>query len=134
ALLSSSTDYLVWYAKDKDQAKHKFQNPIIPKLGGGDDGSGQYVFVEPRDFSSDPRPMTDEELEGTPIPDEWRILAHDTLYSQDAPSDPADVNFTWRGRVFTCPPNTHWKPGVKSGGMQRLADANRLMLVGNTLR
>jgi adenine-specific DNA-methyltransferase len=30
--------------------------------------------------------------------------------------------------------NTHWKPGVKTGGMERLAKANRLMLVGNTLR
>jgi len=79
--------------------------------------------------------MTSEELEGSdPIPDGWRVLSHDTLYSQGSPSDPADEVFNWKGRDFRCPPNTHWKPGVKSGGMQRLADANRLMLVGNTLR
>jgi adenine-specific DNA-methyltransferase len=77
--------------------------------------------------------MTDEELAGAPISEGWRILRHDTLFSQGAPSDPEDINFEWRGRKFTCPPNTHWKPGVKSGGMQRLADAHRLMLVGNTL-
>src|SRR5690606_27276547 len=54
--------------------------------------------------------------------------------SQGAPSDPEDVEFEWNGEVFRCPANTHWKPGVKSGGMQRLAHAHRLMKVGNTLR
>lgn len=132
SLLSTSTDFLIWYAKDKPLAR--FENPTIPKIGGGG-GSGQYVLVEPFDFSSEPRRMTKEELEGSePIPDGWRILSHDTLYSQGAPSDPADEIFVWRGREFRCPSNTHWKPGVKSGGMQRLAEANRLMLVGNTLR
>ena len=135
SLLSTSTDFLVWYAKDKELAKGKFNNPYIPKAGGAGDGSGQYTLIEPADFSSSPRPMTKEEMEGgQPIPDGWRVLAHDTLYSQGAPSDPEEAHFTWQGRKFTCPANSHWKPGVKSGGMQRLASANRLMLVGNTLR
>jgi len=135
ALLSTSTDFLLWYAKDKDLAKAKFHNPTVPKVGGTSDGSGQYTLIEPLDGSHDPRPMTKDELESvSPIPDGWRILAHDTLYSQGAPSDPDDTIFEWRGRQFKCPPNTHWKPGVKSGGMVRLAEANRLMLVGNTLR
>ena len=135
SLLSTSTDFLVWFAKDKERAKSKFHNPTFPKIGGTDDGSGQYTYIETADFSSDPRPMTKEELDGSfPIPDGWRILAHDTVYSQGAASDPTETNFEWRGRVFKCPPNTHWKPGVKSGGMARLATANRLMLVGNTLR
>ncbi|MBA3965733.1 MAG: site-specific DNA-methyltransferase, partial [Nitrospirales bacterium] len=63
-----------------------------------------------------------------------RVLAHDTLYSQGAPSDPADLEFQWKNITYKCPANSHWKPGVKSGGMSRLAAANRLMLVGNTLR
>ncbi|QNE30578.1 site-specific DNA-methyltransferase [Sphingomonas sp. NBWT7] len=131
SLLSTSTDFLIWYAKDKGLAR--FENPTTPKTGGG--GSGQYVFVEPSDFSIEPRRMTKEELDGSePIPEGWRILSHDTLYSQGSPSDPTDEIFAWRGRDFRCPSNTHWKPGVKSGGMQRLADANRLMLIGNTLR
>lgn len=132
SLLSTSTDFLLWFAKNKAEAK--FEPPSIPKLGGGG-GSGQYVLVEPDDYSEEPRRMTPEELEGSaPIPEGYRVLSHDTLYSQGSPSDPEDEVFEWRGRKFRCPPNTHWKPGVKSGGMQRLADANRLMLVGNTLR
>jgi adenine-specific DNA-methyltransferase len=135
SLLSTSTDFLLWYAKDKELAKARFNTPYVPKVGGSGDGSGQYILVEPSDGSLAPRSMTKEEQEGlVAIPDGWQILAHDTLYSQGAPSDPKDVHFEWNGRKFACPPNTHWKPGVKSGGMQRLADANRLMLVGNTLR
>ena len=133
SLLSTSTDFLLWFAKSKSSAK--FENPTIPKIGGGSGGSGQYVLVEPSDFSAEPRRMTAEERVGSqPIPEGFRVLAHDTLYSQGAPSDSADEVFVWRGREFRCPSNTHWKPGVISGGMQRLADANRLMLVGNTLR
>ena len=135
SLLSTSTDFLLWCAKGKELAGSKFHNPITPKHGGADDGSGQYTFVEPPDGSQAPRPMTNEELNGSqPMPDGWRILAHGTLYSQGAPSDPSETLFEWGEQTFQCLPNTHWKPGVKTGGMARLAAANRLMLVGNTLR
>jgi adenine-specific DNA-methyltransferase len=133
ALLSGSMDYLLWYANNKELARSRFSNPTVPKIGGRE-ASGQYTWVEPEDFLSDPRPMTHEELNGEPPPNGWRILAHDTVYSQGAPSDPEEINFVWRDRPFRCPPNTHWKPGVKSGGMEKLAKANRLMLVGSTLR
>jgi len=132
SLLSTSTDFLVWFSKVK--ANTKFFNPTTPKAGGSV-GSGQYVFVEPADYSQEPRRMTSEELDGlVPTPDNWRVLSHDTLYSQGSPSDPEDEIFSWRGQTFRCPANTHWKPGVKSGGMAQLAGANRLMLIGNTLR
>lgn len=135
ALLSGSTDYLIWSAKNRAHAKQRFKHPTTPKVAEGDVGGGQYVLIEPPDASEEPRRMTASELSGaTPLPDGWRVLSHDTLYSQGAPSDPEDRDFLWKGRLFRCPPNTHWKPGVKSGGMEKLAEANRLMLVGNTLR
>jgi adenine-specific DNA-methyltransferase len=132
ALISSSTDFLLWYAKDREAAKQKFKNPTITKQSGRG-GSGQYTWVQPAD--GEPRPMTPEELDSPEnLPAGWRILAHDTLFSQGAPSDPRDYLFTWQGRTFRCPENNHWKPGVLSGGMHRLAIADRLMLVGRTLR
>jgi adenine-specific DNA-methyltransferase len=134
ALLSVSVDYLIWFAKDKEQGRTKFRQLTRPKVPG-EAGATQYTFVEPVDGSSDPRAMTPEEFENvSAIERTYRVLAHDTLYSQGAASDPKEREFRWRGAAYTCPPNTHWKPGVKSGGMQKLADANRLMLVGNTLR
>jgi adenine-specific DNA-methyltransferase len=134
SLLSASVDYLIWFAKEKELARTKFRQLTRPKVPG-ELGATQYTFIEPRDSSHDPRPMDDEEfgdIDG--LLHKYRVLAHDTLYSQGAPSDPADLVFEWRGEKYRCPPNTHWKPGVKSGGMKKLADANRLMLVGNTLR
>ncbi len=134
SLLSVSFDYLLWYARDKAAATKKFRQPRDTKKAGRG-GSGQYTLVEPRDGSGPPRPMTsDEESDPDSIPDSLRILAHDTVFSQGAPSDPEDEVFVWRGKPYRCPANSHWKPGVKSGGMQRLADAGRLMVVGNTLR
>jgi adenine-specific DNA-methyltransferase len=133
SLISSSTDFLLWYAKDRELAKEEFKNPTLPKVGGTD-ASGQYSWIEPRDLSASPRRMSAEELANPEIiPEGWRILRPDTVYSQGAPSDPSEREFKFGDKVFTCPPNTHWKPGVKSGGMQRLADAKRLMVVGNTL-
>ena len=133
ALISVSTDFLVWYAKDRERAKERFTNPTVVKYGGND-ASGQYSWVEPRDYSEPPRRMTDEELANSDvIPDGWRILRPDNLYGQGAPSDPSEYDFKFEGRVFRCPQNSHWKPGVKSGGMKRLGEAKRLMLVGNTL-
>lgn len=134
SLLSVSFDYLVWYAKNKPEAAKKFRQPRQEKQAGLA-GSGQYTLVEPRDGSFPPRPMSAAELSDVDnVPKDCRILAHDTLFSQGSPSDEEDAVFRWEGVEYRCPPNSHWKPGVKSGGMQRLADANRLMLVGNTLR
>ncbi|MCC7510010.1 MAG: site-specific DNA-methyltransferase [Planctomycetes bacterium] len=134
SLLSVSFDYLVWYAKRKEDARKRFRQPRQKKKAGLG-GSGQYTLVEPRDGSAPPRPMTDEEVANPDaIGDTLRVLAHDTVFSQGAPSDPEERHFEWNGVRYECPANSHWKPGVKSGGMQRLADADRLMLVGNTVR
>ena len=133
SLVSSSVDFLAWYGRNAEKTKYRRQ--FVPKLGGIHDGSGQYTLVEPPDGSAEPRAMTPEEKSGArEIPAGWRVLAHDTLYSQGSASDPDERFFEWCGNRFECPANTHWKPGVKSGGMGRLAKARRLMLVGNTLR
>ena len=34
SLISVSTDFLLWYAKDRERAKEKFKNPTLPKYGG----------------------------------------------------------------------------------------------------
>ena len=57
-----------------------------------------------------------------------------TRYSQGASSDATEGFYEWRGKKFECPANNYWKPGVKSGGIAKLAAANLLMVVGNTLK
>jgi adenine-specific DNA-methyltransferase len=132
ALISSSMDFLLWYANDREAARITFRNPVVPKAGGTD-ASGQYTWIEPHD-GSPPRRMTEEELTDLETVTGWaRVFRPDNLYGQGAPNDLSELDFEYGGRTFTCPRNNHWKPGVRSGGMKRLADAGRLIVLGNTV-
>ena len=131
SLLASSFDILLWYARSRAAVKYRALYAEKPQ---GAEGSGQYVLIENPDGTL-PRTMTAAQKEGQePLPDGSRVLAHDTLYSSGAPSDPKEREYLFQGRVLTCPPNNHWKPGGKGPGMKRLDRSNRFLLLGNTLR
>ena len=136
-LLSTSTDNLLWYAKKRTDAGKlivKFRQPLLDKVGGADDASGQYTWIEPTDGSAQPRRMTIEEQgQIEEIREKYRLLRPDNLFGQGAPSDPEEYEFIFQGRTYRCPSSNHWKPGVKSGGMAMLARAGRLIAGGNTL-
>ncbi len=132
SLLASSFDILLWYSKTKDNVKYR---PLFAEKPQGIDGSGQYVLLEHPDGVIPPSTMTKEQKEGTePLPKGFRVLAHDTLYSTGAPSDPEERKYRFHGREVNCPPNNHWKPGGRGPGMERLDRANRFLLLGTTLR
>ncbi len=136
SIVSSSTDYLLWYAKcgrESGQLRVKYRQLMSEKTGGSQDASGQYTLIEPVDGGEKPSPMP-ADMKADEIPAGYRCLAHDTLYSQGDPGDPEEKAFTWQGRTFQCPRNTHWKASVSGGGMDKLSLADRLMLLGNTLR
>ena len=136
-LLSTSTDSLLWYAKKRTDAGKvivKFRQPLADKVGGVDEASGQYTWIEPKDGSTLPRRMTKgEQGQIAEIRKKYRLLRPDNLFGQGAPSDPEEYAFEFEGRTYLCPPSNHWKPGVKSGGMAALACARRLIAIGNTL-
>ena len=136
-LLSTSTDSLLWYAKKRTDAGKlivKFRQPLADKVGGVDEASGQYTWIEPKDGSTLPRRMTKgEQGQIEEIRKKCRLLRPDNLFGQGAPSDPEEYAFEFEGRTYLCPPSNHWKPGVKSGGMAALACARRLLAIGNTL-
>ena len=136
-LLSTSTDSLLWYAKKRTDAGKlivKFRQPLADKVGGIDEASGQYTWIEPKDGSTLPRRMTkSEQGQIEEIRKKYRLLRPDNLFGQGAPSDPEEYAFEFEGRTYLCPPSNHWKPGVKSGGMAALACARRLIAIGNTL-
>jgi len=132
SLLASSFDILLWYGRRRDQIKYR--TPYVEKPSGAD-GWGQYVLIEESARIDTPFMMTAAQKSGyEAVPPGSRVLAHDTLYSSGAPSDPAECDISFRGRTFRCPSNTHWKPGGRGRGMDRLAKANRLLALGNTLR
>jgi adenine-specific DNA-methyltransferase len=132
SLLASSFDILLWYAKSR--LVIKYRPPLVEKPTGAE-GSGQYVLLEDESGSCPPFTMTKEQKEGAEaLPAGFRVLAHDTLYSSGAPSDPKEQEYLYRGGVVKCPENNHWKPGGRGPGMARLDKANRFLLLGKTLR
>ena len=132
SLLASSFDILLWYAKAKSSVKYR---PLFGDKPQGADGSGQYVLLEHPDGVIPPSSMTKGQKDGAePPPKGFRVLAHDTLYSTGAPSNPEERRYQFQGKEVICPPNNHWKPGGRGPGMERLYKANRFLLLGKTLR
>jgi adenine-specific DNA-methyltransferase len=125
SLIPSIADYLIWYAKDKTRLKYR-QNFFLKKPG--EEGAKQYNWLELADGSR--RTMTSEEVDTGAIPAGSRIFQPYPLVSMGASSSPQP--FAWQGKTFYPSPNRHWS--VTTDGLQKLADADRLMAQGNTLR
>jgi adenine-specific DNA-methyltransferase len=119
-ILAGTSDYLVWYAKSKEHVKYR--QLYIDKEFGGLGGSG-YTWIQlpngtRRRMESGESP---EELRG-------RVLTLDNLTSQ---RPPGDFPVVFGGRTIR-PNRGYWKTGTD--GMKRLLDAQRIELIGNTLR
>lgn len=114
-LLDSIVDYLLWYAKDKTQVRYR---QIFQQKVPGDSGATQYKYVvqngELVEYEGDPSELSPEE-----------VCTHDNLTSQGNPI----TEYVFRGRKF----KGGWKT-TNPEGLDRLAGANRLAILGNTLR
>jgi len=120
--LSSVFDYVIWYAKS-DQLKVR---SLYHLKVAGEEGASQYSFGE--DGAGIRRPLKDwDEAERENL----RIFAHDNLTSQ-RPAQGEDVrSFRYDGKSFNTGKGTFKTDEV---GLTRLAQARRMMFVGNTLR
>ena len=129
--LGSSFDYLLLYARSKEQLKFR---PIYRNKGVGGDGASGYTFVEDADGIT--RSLTTEEREH---PDRiiGRILTRDNLTSQSIGRDKGEGSASWfpvtfDGQVFEPSEKGRWK--TNQIGMARLIRSRRLIAAGNTLR
>lgn len=130
SLLASSFDIILWYAKCRRNIKY---SPLYIEKQKGSGGSGQYSLLENRRELFLPISMTKEQKEHlSEIPDTFKILAHDTLYSSGAPSNLDEQTFSYKQYNLKCPDNNHWK--TTRLGLIRLYHANRFLLSGKTLR
>jgi adenine-specific DNA-methyltransferase len=118
-VLAEVSDYLVWYAKDRQQVKYR--QVYRDKKVGGDGGSGYSMM---QDESGERRRLRDEDG-----PDA-RAFTPDNLTSQSS-GGPQFFDWNFDGQTFS---NT--KSGWKTtrDGMQKLNRARRLYAAGNTLR
>jgi adenine-specific DNA-methyltransferase len=122
-LLPSVSDYLLWYAKDKE--KVKFRKIWRPK-SSDDPGTAEYNRVELA--SGERRSMTaDETANWAVLPKNSRPYRQDNIVSQRPPGD-FPVEFA--GRTYR-PITGYWKTGVE--GFKKLIDANRIEVRGKML-
>jgi adenine-specific DNA-methyltransferase len=122
-LLSSVSDYLLWYAKDKE--KVKFRKIWRPK-SNDDPGKAEYNRVELS--NGERRSMTEEEAENwSLLPKDSRPYRQDNIVSQRPPGD-FPVEFA--GKTYR-PITGYWKTGIE--GFKKLIDANRIEVRGKML-
>ena len=115
-LLSSTADYLIWYAKDISLVKYRPQ--YMQKTFGGE-GASAYGRVQLQDGSRRSL-VAAERQDPSTLPDGARIYRIDNLTSQRPPGDfPVELN----GKTYR-PRRGYWKTGVD--GMAKLIAAGRL--------
>jgi len=120
--LASTSDYILWYAKDKSQIK--FRAPTISKTLDGA-GGGEYRSVLLPNGTTR-RLTSDEILSPDTLPTTSRIFRLDTVTSQ-SPGSKYEVALS--GRTFF--PTGYWK--TEQPSMKRLIRAGRIVPRSNSL-
>ncbi|MGH7721965.1 MAG: site-specific DNA-methyltransferase [Candidatus Dormibacteria bacterium] len=111
-LLPAVMDYVLWYAKDREQVRYR----QLYRAKAADDSQYNWVY----DPERGPRPARAGD-------DELPRLRHSPLTSQ---RPPGDFPVTLGGRIYT-PRTGYWKTNPE--GMARLIAAGRVVALGNTL-
>lgn len=113
--LSSVADFILWYAKDRERLKYR---QLFGQKEPGEEGATKYKPI--RELGSIPSGRFD--------PD--RLATVDQLTSQGASE--SDRPFEYAGRKWKPPAGMHYKTTVE--GLKRLAQAQRIVVEGNSLR
>ena len=123
-LIAPVCDFLLWYAKKKDNVKYR---SLISEKVFGEEGTTQYKLVE---FpSGEQRRLSKQELEKpSSLPEGALIFSPSPLVSESA-SDASTQEVKIFGKEYL-PSKGGWK--TNATGFNRLACANRLMIIGNT--
>jgi adenine-specific DNA-methyltransferase len=120
-LLSSVCDFLLWYAKDRQNLKYR--KILFPKEAGAKGGT-QYTWFEDRSGARQNAGT------GGSVPEDALVFRQDNLTSQ-RPAQGTDVSaFEFQGRQFS-PGKGTFK--TDESGLTRLRSAARLLGMGNTL-
>ena len=130
--LPGTTDFVLWYARDREHAK--FRRLFREKALAGA-GSGAYSRLQLPDGTR--RTMTAHERSSSgSVPAGSRAFRLDNLTSQSAGRDKGEGASSWfdvsfNGRSFTPSMKARWKTNEQ--GMARLLAADRIGAAGNTL-
>ncbi|BAZ71323.1 DNA methylase (plasmid) [Fischerella sp. NIES-4106] len=120
--LAARLDYLIWYAKDVNNIKYR---QLFTLRDTGIDRSFGWVEYQ----NGERRRLTSEEKSGlTELPPDVRVF-QDVALTKPGPG--AKYVIEYQGRQFD-PGNRWW--GTTKDSLQRVINANRVIIVGNSLR
>ncbi|MBR0247406.1 MAG: site-specific DNA-methyltransferase, partial [Synergistaceae bacterium] len=125
-LMASTTDYLVWYAKDKGQVKYR---QLYVERRAGDPSLDMYNNVELEDGTT--RKATPEELRDKTFLSKHRIVQYTPLLSDGQVSNSTQI-IEYEGEKFMPPSGKHWKTTAE--GIKQLIQAGRISKSGKGLR
>ncbi len=123
--LGQTTDYLLWFSKDKPRVKYR---PALKRKRPGEKGGTNYNRIRDRAGSS--QSLTDDLLnDKRVVTGELRIYSLDNLTSQSAGRDKGEGAASWfgvklNGQVYKPSLAVRWK--TNEVGMARLEAAGRL--------
>jgi adenine-specific DNA-methyltransferase len=125
--LGNMSDFILWYAKDRD--KGKARAPYYRKKFTLGQGNARWLMLD--DFSY--RGVTACERRGQDVPPESALpYKPDNIISQGRSREPQPFEF--RGVTYdTWQKNSHWKANYPTG-MGRLARANRIHVAKNSIQ
>ena len=120
--LPEGTDYLLWYAKNKDECKYR---QIYERLSRTEVISlfSSYGAVE-RSDGTDRQITRDERNDPSLIGADERLFCRTTLISQHLSTTGRSEPYEWQDTLYHLPPNSQWR--VSHAGLDRLAELNRL--------
>ncbi|WEF24680.1 site-specific DNA-methyltransferase [Paracoccus sp. S3-43] len=122
--LPNVADHVLWYARSKERLKYR---PALQTKEFGQSGAAGYGKYE--DSKGDRRAISaDEKRNPALIPSNAKIYSTGDLTSQ---KPPGSYPVRFEGKTFV-PRKGYWK--THETGVARLRTANRVELVGNTLR
>ncbi len=121
--LPQVADYLLWYAKDRDNVKYR---QLYEPLTRGEviDFFSSYVGIELSNGESR-KPTAQERFDpDSYLPEGARIYRRSGLDSQGVSTTGRSDPYEWNGRTFYCSANRHWS--ISKQGMDKLAELGRL--------
>lgn len=121
-LLPTRCDYLLWYAKDRNLVKYRQLYTVKVE---GEEGASQYDWVHKANGEMRRLNRQEQIEEGDRL---FHIGDASAMFTTPHLALPIE----FQGKHISPPPNRQWQ--TTQEGMRRLALANRLLLVGNSLR
>lgn len=121
-------DFLLWYAKDKENPNFKVQKVFQKQQTILGEGNARWILFPDGSY----RGITAAEKRGeAPIPEDAKLYSPGDITSQGSANEPQPFKF--EGKTFTPGSNAHWKANYPEG-MNRLATAGRIHIAKNSIR